>query len=86
MGVTKSVTVEELKENLRDYLAEVQKGATIYVVDDDKTVALFQAGVRYPTSNMRTGDIEPGPRPKNLKISSLDILLEDRHGSADNHE
>ncbi len=80
MGVTKSVTVAELAEHLRDYLSEVRDGATIEIVADGDTIAFIEPAIIYPKSNLRTGDIAPGPRPPNLKTDSLKILMEDRHG------
>jgi len=84
--MTKSVTVEELAENLRDYLAEAKDGTSFEIVADDEVIAILEPGIHYPTSNLRTGDIEPGPRPKNLRTNSLQILFEDRHGSGEDYE
>ena len=91
MEVTKSVTVAKLTENLQEHLAEVREGTTIEVLDNDERVVVAnivppEDGIQYPTSNLRTGDIKPGPRPKNLRTSSLRILLEDRHGSDEEYE
>lgn len=78
MGVTKSVTVEELAEHLRDHLAEVRNGTTIEVVEDGQTIATFRSGVQYPRPGTRTGDFKPGPRPVNLKTDPAEIIIEER--------
>jgi len=80
VAMTKSVTVEELAEHLRDYLAEVREGTTIEVVDNGNTVVNISPTIIYPKSRKRLADIKPGPRPPNLKTDSLKILMEDRHG------
>lgn len=83
MAMTKSVTVEELAEHLEQHLAEVQEGITLEILDDDTVIAFIEPAIIYPTSTERTGDIKPGPRPKNLTVDPVQILLEDRHGSDD---
>lgn len=80
MAMTKSVTVEELAENLREYLAEVREGTTIRVVDDGNAAVDISATILYPKSRKRLADIDPGPRPPNLKTDPVKILMEDRHG------
>lgn len=80
MGVTKSVTVEDLAEHLREYLAEVREGTTLQVVDDGNTPVNISPTIIYPKSNKRLADIDLGLRQANLKTDSLKILMEDRHG------
>jgi len=79
--VTKSVTVEELAGNLREYLAEVREGTTIKVVDNGNAAVNISPTIIYPKSPKRLADIDPGPRPPNLKTDPVKLLMEDRHGS-----
>lgn len=80
MEVTKSVTVEELAENLREYLAEVREGTTLEVLDNGNTPVNISPTIIYPKSPKRLADIKLGPCPPNLETDSLKILMEDRHG------
>ena len=77
--MTKSVTVAELTEHLAEHLAEVRDGTTIEVVDEDEVIATIAPTIYYPPPGSRLGDLTPGPRPKNLTVDPVDILLEDRH-------
>jgi antitoxin (DNA-binding transcriptional repressor) of toxin-antitoxin stability system len=76
--VTKSVTVAELGEHLQEYFAEVQHGTTIDVVIDGSTIARISPAVYYPKSRKRLADIDPGPRPPNLKTDPAEIIIEER--------
>lgn len=78
MAMTKSVTVAELAEHLREHLAEVRDGTTLEIVEDGQTVAVFRAGIHYPRPGTRTGDFKPGPRPPNLKTDPAEIIIEER--------
>jgi len=78
--VTKTVSVDELAQHLREYLDEVREGTTIQVVEDGNETVNISPTIIYPKSGKRLGDFKPGPRPPNLKTDSLKILMEDRHG------
>lgn len=63
--MSKQVTVKELRENLDELLAEVERsGQSLTVVRDGK---------RYP---FRGFDF--GPRPKNLKTDPAALIIEER--------
>ena len=80
MGVTKAVSVDELAQHLREYLAEVREGTTIQVVEDGNETVNISPTIIYPKSGKRLGDFKPGPRPPNLTTDPVKILMEDRHG------
>jgi antitoxin (DNA-binding transcriptional repressor) of toxin-antitoxin stability system len=78
VGVTKTVTVEELAAHLREHLAEVREGTTIQVVDDGNAAVNISPTIIYPKSTTRLADIDPGPRPPNLKSDPAEIIIEER--------
>ena len=80
MGVTKTVSVEELGEHLQEYFAEVRKGTRLEVVEDGGLVAtiLPPLNVDDPGPGKRFGDFEPGPRPKNLRTDPAEMIIAER--------
>jgi antitoxin (DNA-binding transcriptional repressor) of toxin-antitoxin stability system len=76
--MSKQVTVEELRENLEELIAEVESGETITIVPDHESreivgLTMVQRGVRFPFRGF-----DPGPRPKNLTVDSVAMLIEER--------
>jgi hypothetical protein len=78
--MSKQVTVEELAAHLREHIAEVQRGETIDITEDGRTIAIIrpamviaQRGVPYPFR-----DFDFGPRPEGLKIDAADLIIEER--------
>jgi antitoxin (DNA-binding transcriptional repressor) of toxin-antitoxin stability system len=77
--MTKRVTVEELREHLDDHLAEVKRGETLTIVDDQQTIATMapavaaaHEGVPYP---FRSLDFGP---PLELAIDPAQLVIEER--------
>ena len=80
--MSKELTVEELRQNLDEVLAEVESGSRVTVVRDGKVIATFspvgrptivQRGKPYPLR-----DFDWGPRPKNLKTDPAELIIEER--------
>ncbi len=81
----KSVRIAELNDHLSKHLRAVERGAEIEVLDRDRPIArIVPAGsIRKPLRSIKPKlDFvtirEHPPRPANWKISSLDLLLEER--------
>ena len=81
--MSKQVTVEELREKLDELLAEVEKGETLTVVPGKSRnvtgPTIVQKGVRFPFR-----DFDPGPRPKNLTVDPVEMLIEEREWERSN--
>ena len=80
--MSKQVTVEELREKLDELLAEVEKGETLTVVPGKSRATgptIVQKGVRFPFR-----DFDPGPRPKNLTVDPVEMLIEEREWERSN--
>jgi hypothetical protein len=78
--MSKQVTVKELRENLDELLAEVESGETLTVVKDRiDGLRLIQRGVRFPFRGF-----DPGPRPKNLTVDPVEMLIEEREWERSN--
>ena len=75
--MSKQVTVKELRENLDELLAEVEAGETLTVVKEGLTIV--QRGVRFPFRGF-----DPGPRPKNLTVDPVEMLIEEREWERSN--
>lgn len=80
--MTKQVTVEELSANLATHLAAVERGETVDVIRDGKTIANLTPSepvtiIRHDPA-LRLQDFEPGPRPKRLDFDSVELLVEER--------
>jgi len=83
----KQVRIAELKAKLSEYLRAVRRGETIAVLDRDTPVAQI-VPVR-STSALRLRKPAPGtpppnrvplPKPANLSIDIVQLLLEERQG------
>ena len=76
--MSKTVTVEELRENLDKVLADVERGTSVTVVREGRPIGTFgptivHRGTRFPFRNF-----DPGPRPKNLTVDVVQFLREER--------
>jgi prevent-host-death family protein len=76
--MTKQVTVEELRENLREVLAEVKSGESVEITDAGTTIAairptIIRSGVKFPFR-----DLTITPLEKPLGVDPLSALIEDR--------
>ena len=83
MEVTKSVTVAELAEHLQDYIAEVEDGVTIYVVEGGKEIAIINPASEpldlvEPPVGRRPCDFEPAPLSKPLLTDPAEMIIEER--------
>jgi hypothetical protein len=79
--MSKQVTVEELREKLDELLAEVESGETLTVVPARESVGpkIVQKGVPFPFRGF-----DPGPRPKNLTVDPVEMLIEEREWERSN--
>lgn len=76
--MSKQVTVEELREKLDEVLAKVESGESVTIVRDGRRIGtlgptVVQRGMRFPFR-----DFDPGPRPKNLTVDPVALLIEER--------
>ena len=85
--VMKHVRIAELKARLSEYLRAVRRGETIAVLDRDTPVAHLvpirgpaTLHVRKPAPGAPPPNRVRRPKPANLKIDIVDLLLEERQG------
>jgi antitoxin (DNA-binding transcriptional repressor) of toxin-antitoxin stability system len=83
--VMKQVRIAELKSKLSEFLRSVQRGETIAVLDRDTAIAQIvpireRPGlrIRKPASGSPTPNRVTLPKPAQLKIDVLELLLEER--------
>lgn len=85
-AMTKDVTLADFEEHVAEHLGDVRLGATIRVVDGDKTVAeihppkeewIWRNGVRVRPGKGRMRDVELPP-PLKTKRDIVEYLLEER--------
>ena len=83
----KQVRIAELKAKLSEYLRAVQAGESYAVLDRNTPIAQIvplreRLGVRVrrPASGSPTPNRVPLPKPAQLKIDALQLLLEERQG------
>jgi antitoxin (DNA-binding transcriptional repressor) of toxin-antitoxin stability system len=74
----KTVTVEELRENLDEVLSEVESGSSITIVRGGRSIGtlgptIVQRGMRYPFRGL-----EPGTGSKELADEAVRLLIEER--------
>lgn len=86
MGV-KQVGIAALKSRLSEYLRAVRRGETIAVMDRQTPVAqIVPVGpravlrIRKPAPGTPAPNRVPLPKPLNLKVDVVDLLLEERQG------
>jgi prevent-host-death family protein len=84
----KRVRIAELKARLSEYLRAVRNGETIAVLDRETPVAHIipiharsALRVRKPIPGSPPPNRVPLPRPANLKLDVVELLLEERQGS-----
>jgi antitoxin (DNA-binding transcriptional repressor) of toxin-antitoxin stability system len=85
VGVTKSLTVAELREHLQEYLTQVQDGTTIDVVDDGEKIATITPPLKSlnlnivdPGPGKRFGDVVITPLSKPLDKDPAEVIIEER--------
>ena len=76
--MSREVTVEELRENLEQIIAEVEAGEKVTIVKEHSPIV--QEGKPYPFRGF-----DPGPRPKNLRSDPTDLIREDRDDEIRKH-
>ena len=83
----KHVRIAELKARLSEYLFAVQAGESYTVLDRNTAIAQIvplreRLGVRVrrPASGSPTPNKVPLPKPAQLKVDVLELLLEERQG------
>ena len=85
--MVKQVALEELRENLEQYIDEAANGTTIHVTKQGLTIANItpptaeRAALTEPTKRLH--DFIPGPRPKRLTVDPAQILIDDRERERD---
>jgi antitoxin (DNA-binding transcriptional repressor) of toxin-antitoxin stability system len=83
--MSKVVTVEELRAHFDEHLAEVERGETLTLTQDGKSVATMaplDTEIRYshvPRPGSRLSDFKPSPRPLGLITDAVDLVNEDRN-------
>jgi antitoxin (DNA-binding transcriptional repressor) of toxin-antitoxin stability system len=77
--MSKTVTVEELRENLEERLEEVRNGEVLNVVDNGTMIAKIERPeleiIRHDPS-LRLQDFKPGRPPK--RLDSVEWLIAER--------
>ncbi|HYI10819.1 MAG TPA: hypothetical protein VEK57_17295 [Thermoanaerobaculia bacterium] len=82
--MSKEVTVEELRERLDDYVADVGRGETLRLLLSDgraATITLEESGLVFahvPPAGIRLGDYRPSGLGRPLDFDSLEFLTADR--------
>jgi antitoxin (DNA-binding transcriptional repressor) of toxin-antitoxin stability system len=76
--MSKQVTVEELREQLDELLADVESGESVTITRNGKRIGtigptIVQRGTPFPFRNF-----DFGTRPKNLKTDPADLIIEER--------
>jgi antitoxin (DNA-binding transcriptional repressor) of toxin-antitoxin stability system len=76
----KSVTIEELRERLDEVIAEVEKGETLSITRDGKTLFLMKPGLTITPPRLpgRAQDVKLGPRLKNLQTDAAQLIIDER--------
>lgn len=81
----KQVRIAELKARLSEYLRVVRRGESISVLDRETPVALLvpvrdprRLGIRKPAAGTPRPNAVPLPKPANLDMDVVKLLLEER--------
>jgi prevent-host-death family protein len=81
----KQVRIAELKSKLSEFLRKVQRGESIAVLDRNTAIAQIvpmrdrtELRIRKPAASAPTPNKVPLPKPAQLKIDILQVLLEER--------
>lgn len=81
--MSKTVTVEEMRERFDDHFAEVRHGERLTLVEHGRAIADIQPRaaeveiVRHDPA-LRLQDFKPGPRPKRLDFDAVQWLIDER--------
>ena len=80
--MVRQVALEDLRENVDEYVNEAASGTTIHVTKQGLTVATItppvQDGDDYILPRQRLQDYTPGPRPELLTVDPAQILIDER--------
>jgi prevent-host-death family protein len=83
----KQAGIAELKSRLSEYLRAVRRGETISVLDRDTPIAQIvpvreraSLRIRKPATGAPPPNRVPLPKPLNLKVDVVKLLLEERQG------
>ena len=74
--MTKSVSLEHLRERLEDYVDDATRGDVVNITKDGYVVATIAPPPREPRARLR--DFVPGLRPKNLTVDPAALLIQER--------
>lgn len=78
--MSREVTVEELRENLEQIIAEVEAGESVTIVKEPGQLSISQKGRRFPFR-----DIVITPLKKPVTIDAVDLIREDRDDEIRKH-
>jgi hypothetical protein len=78
--MSREVTVEELRENLEQIIAEVEAGESVTIVKEPGQLRLSQEGKRFPFR-----DIVISPLKRPITIDVVDLIREDRDDEIRKH-
>jgi antitoxin (DNA-binding transcriptional repressor) of toxin-antitoxin stability system len=85
--VVRQVALEDLRENVDEYVEAAASGTTIHVTKQGLTVATIApptpGGDDYIRPRQRLQDYTPGPRPKLLTVDPAQILIDERERDRD---
>ena len=81
----KQIGIAALKSRLSEYLRAVRRGETIAVLDRQTPVAQIVSGrtalrIRKPAPGTPAPNRVPLPKPIELNVDIVDLLLEERQG------
>ena len=78
--MSREVTVEELRENLEEIIAEVETGESVTIVKEPGQLTISQKGRRFPWR-----DIVITPLKKPITIDAVDLIRQDRDDEIRKH-
>ncbi len=80
--MARQVALEDLRENLEEYVDAAASGTTIHVTRQGLTVATITPPAKERAlliePSKRLHDFTPGPRPKNLTVDPAQIIIDER--------
>lgn len=75
--MSKQVTVEELRENLDELLAEVEGGESVAILRNGRRIGMIGPTVVQRGTPFPFRDFDPGP-PLKLPVDPVALLIEER--------
>ncbi|HEX8252918.1 MAG TPA: type II toxin-antitoxin system prevent-host-death family antitoxin [Thermoanaerobaculia bacterium] len=78
--MSREVTVEELRANLEEIIAEVEAGESVTIVKEPGQLSLSQKGKRFPFR-----DLVLPPLGKPVTIDAVDLIRQDRDDEIRKH-